>query len=315
MSHDTVRIGTRTSLLAMAQARLVAAALREVAGCDVELVPIVTRGDRLSGPLRSAGGKGLFTAELEAALREGRVDLAVHSAKDLPAVMAADLVIAAVPLRADARDALVTCGGLSLAELPPGAVVGTGSRRRGMQILLARPDVRLAEFRGNVDTRVRKVLEEREVDAAVLAWAGLERSGLSLSRAVCCRVLELETCIPAAGQGALAVQAAVGNGRAAALAARLDDADSRSALEAERAVVSAMGGDCHSCLAVHARRADGAAVHGTDGAAGWEIHFLAARPDFSSPYRARVTGVSAAAAAAVLMDQLRCDRVREIVGG
>ena len=299
----------------------------------------------------------MFTTELEAALRSGRVDLAVHSAKDLPAEMAGDLTIAAVPPRADARDVLVTRGGLSLAALPRGAVVGTSSRRRGMQILHARPDVALASIRGNVDTRLRKVLgekfateftensessekrerEEKEMsgdatrdaqplssfsessefsvnsvaktdsfDAAVLAMAGLVRVGFDVVCAKYLSPLSLEQCIPAAGQGALAVQAAVGNSRACSLAARLDDADSRAALEAERAVVASLGGDCHSCIAVYVRCVGGAV---------WEILFLAAKPDFSSPYRTRVTGPSAMAVAVTLMEQLRRDRVDEIVAG
>jgi len=302
----------------MAQARLVATAMsRAGAGASVEIVPFVTRGDRHAGPLLDVGGKGLFTAELEEALRCGRVDLAVHSAKDLPAEMAEDLTIAAVPARADARDILVTREGFGLAELPHGAVVGTSSRRRGLQMLHARPDVVLAPLRGNIDTRLRKILEDREADAAMLAAAGLERAGFAASHAAYCRVLAVETCIPAAGQGALAVQALAGS-RAAALAAALDDADSRAALEAERTVVAALGGDCHSCIAVHARRvggeADGAAIDNTaaDDTA-WEMLFLAARPDFSSPYRARTGGVSAKAAAATLMEQLRRDRVQDVL--
>jgi len=313
-SHDTIRIGTRASLLAVAQARLVAEGLVRVAGggVDVELVPMATRGDRTAGPLEAVGGKGLFTAELEAALREGRVDLAVHSAKDLPAEMAAGAVIAAVPVRADARDVLVTREGLSLAELPRGAVVGTSSRRRGFSVLHERPDVVLKPLRGNVDTRLQKVLSDRDrdVDAVVLAMAGLERSGLAASHGACCRVLEVEVCIPAAGQGALAVQAAVDNSRACALAALLDDADSRAAVEAERAVVASLGGDCHSCIAVHARRVGEAGESGE-----WEILFLAAKADFSLPYWSRIAGASAMAASEGLMEQLRRDCVRERIGG
>src|ERR1035437_8984860 len=175
MNHgETVLIGTRKSPLAMAQSQWVADALCTLhPGLRVELVPIVTGGDRYVGPLHEAGGKGLFTAELESALREGTIDLAVHSAKDLPGAVAADLAIVAVPAREDARDALVTVSGATVQSIAAGAVVGTSSPRRGAQVLGMRPDVRIVPLRGNVDTRLRKVLEEAQVDATLLAMAGL----------------------------------------------------------------------------------------------------------------------------------------------
>jgi len=306
-SPKTIRIGTRKSMLAMAQSQMVADDLmRAHAGLNVELVPIVTEGDRYFGPLHTAGGKGLFTAELEAALREGRVDLAVHSSKDLPAAMAADLTIAAVPARADARDGLVTPAGADVMALPQAAVVGTSSLRRGLQILLQRPDVKIVPFRGNVDTRLRKVLDDREVDATVLAMAGLVRSGLTDKYKAHVKPLAVEEFVPASGQGALAIQAAVTNRRAVDLAMALDDVDSRAALEAERTVVAALGGDCHSCLAVHMRRVAGAASQ-------WEALFLAARKDFTSPYRVRLVGESAAAVAADLVERLVRDGVEKLV--
>ena len=165
----SLRIGTRGSRLALAQARIAADLLCSChQGLNVEIVPLATRGDRHRGALAPVGGKGLFTAELEAALREGRLDLAVHSAKDLPAAMADDLVIAAVPPRADVRDVLLSRDGTTVADLPAGAWVGTGSLRRRAQLLDLRGDLEITPLRGNVETRVSKVLSDESPLAAVM---------------------------------------------------------------------------------------------------------------------------------------------------
>jgi hydroxymethylbilane synthase len=296
------RIGTRGSPLAMAQARLVAVAIeRACPPCRAALVPITTRGDRTAGPLDAVGGKGLFTAELEAALREGRVHLAVHSAKDLPAQMPADLVLAGVPPREDPRDALVTRHGESLADLPPRAAVGTGSLRRAAQLTTIRADLKIVPLRGNVETRVRKLLEDRSdagggaLEAVVLAMAGLKRSGLLETHRERIHALSIEEFIPAAGQGALALQCAAAGAASRAVAERITDADSLAALRAEREVVRALGADCRSCLAVHIRAESG----------GWRGLAMVAHPDGSDPLRCAAWEAGPAPAAEALLEALR----------
>lgn len=476
-----LRIGTRKSLLAMAQSQQVADALcARHEGLKVELVPIITGGDRYFGPLHEVGGKGLFTADLEAALRRGEIDLAVHSAKDLPAAMAADLAIFAVPAREDARDVLVFRGARSLVggraigpelhrhefgdpalpavrilaaareyakanfagkrfrndqsgrewlvsvrgidhtlrttrnplvaasmkvlpdliknawfassasdlrcretvesvdtyispltiegdrydavirvlrvrggqiqqvdaievyshhkiskkgidspnpmgrhvDLPgagtnasidiigattvqvksfggefgydllsSGAKVGTSSPRRGAQVRAMRPDVEIVPIRGNLETRLRKALDEHAVDATVLAMAGLVRAGLLERFRQHVRPLEVDQFVPAAGQGALAVQGTVGNLRARELAAAIDHQPSRQALEAERLVVQHLDADCRSSLAVHFRPS----------ADGWTATLWASRPDGRDPYRRDLRAKDAQTAARELM--------------
>jgi hydroxymethylbilane synthase len=242
-----LRIGTRRSRLALAQADAVARALAE-RGVDTELVPMVTSGDRGADPSSSpAGLKGLFVAEIVRALRSGEVDLAVHSAKDLPAEDEEDVVIAAVPERSSPLDVLVTRGG----ELAPGGRVGTSSVRRQAQIFRWRPDVLLKDVRGNVDTRLRK-LAEGEVDALVLAAAGLLRLGVVPEHAAPMSLAEM---VPAPGQGCLAVQARAGDPDALAAVSSLEHPPSRDALEAERALMRAFGGGCSLPLGAFAERA------------------------------------------------------------
>lgn len=236
-----LRIGTRRSRLALAQAREVADRLAAI-GIESELVPMVTSGDR-GAPITvsPAGVKGLFVMEIVRALQDGRVDLAVHSAKDLPARDDEGVVIAAVPPRAEPSDVLVTRDG----ALPPGATVGTCSLRRRAQIVRWRPDVVVADLRGNVDTRLRK-LEEGEVDAAVLAAAGLVRLGLVPPHA------EPIPIVPAPGQGCLAVQARTDDAETLEAVAALDHADSHAAFEAERSLMARLGGGCALPLGAHA---------------------------------------------------------------
>jgi hydroxymethylbilane synthase len=250
---DVVRIATRTSPLALAQARFVAARVAERLGATTELVPLQTTGDRLRGPLAARGGKGLFVKEIEDALLAGRADLAVHSAKDLPARSAPGLVLAAVPEREDPRDALVCREGSgSLAGLRPGARVGTGSARRAAQLRALRPDLELVALRGNVDTRLRK-LESEGLDAVVLACAGLARLGLAGRIA---ERIATEALLPAVGQGALALQTRAGDPLAGRLVA-LDDPRASAELSAERAFLVRLEGDCNVPLAALAEPTGG----------------------------------------------------------
>jgi hydroxymethylbilane synthase len=250
-----LRIATRGSHLALTQTGQVAEMVRHVyPQIATELVAISTRGDRLSGSLADVGGKGLFTMELEDALRAGSVDMAVHSAKDLPAAMDSDFTIAAVPVRQDARDALASRAG-GLDELPPGAMVGTGSPRRRAQLLALRADLHVVAIRGNVETRLKRAVgEAADMDAVVLAMAGLNRGGLTRSYGQYLHPLEIEQVIPAAGQGLLALQAMAERADIAQLLAAIQDADSRLALHAERAVLRGLGAGCQSCLAIHVSR-------------------------------------------------------------
>jgi hydroxymethylbilane synthase len=245
-----LRIATRASALAVAQTKRVASALEEAAGVRIELLTLRTTGDRLAqGSLAALGGKGLFVKELEEALLDGRADLAVHSAKDLPAELALGTSLAAFPERRDARDALVTAPrGGSLRALAPGAKVATGSLRRRAQLLAARPDLDVVPLRGNVDTRLRK-LESEGFAAVVLACAGLERLGLAerIDERVDPAVL-----LPAVGQGTLAIQVRSGS-QAAGLVAALDHGPTRAATAAERAFLVRLAGDCTVPLAAHAR--------------------------------------------------------------
>jgi len=246
--RDLVRIATRSSPLAMIQAREVG----ENLGRPYELVEISTSGDQAAGPLTEIGGKGLFTAELEDALRRGEVSLAVHSAKDLPIDLPEDMVIAAVPRREDPRDALVSPGGGPLAELPGSARVGTSSLRRAAQVCATRGDVQILPLRGNVQTRLAK-LDRGDFDAVVLAMAGLTRLGSDERLAEIIWPFEVEQFVPAAGQGALAVECLASDAEARELAAAVNDPDSAAALAAERAVVAALGASCRSALGVYIR--------------------------------------------------------------
>ena len=238
-----LRVGTRGSALALVQARHVAALLGgERAG--VEIVPVTTSGDQG----RLLGDKSRWVKELEAALLAGEVDVAVHSAKDLPAELPDGLVLAAVPERADGRDALV--GARSLDELEAGAVVGTSSLRRAAELRALRPDLDVVALRGNVDTRLRK-LADGAARAIVLAVAGLERLGRG--DAVDAVLDEL---VPAPGQGALALETRADDERTRAAVAAIGDRDAAACLAAERALVRTLGATCHTPLGAHAVRTD-----------------------------------------------------------
>ncbi len=251
-----IRIATRRSELALAQSGWFARELERELRVATELVPLETSGDRIAGSLAAVGGKGLFVKEIQEALLSGHADLAVHSAKDLPAQTPAALRIAAVPRREDPRDALVAREpGMSLAALPRGARIGTGSVRRSAQLLRYRSDLTIVPLRGNVPTRLRK-LESEALDAVVLACAGLAR--LSLEAHIRERISEAVV-LPAVGQGALAIEARRGEALAEDLAA-LDDAATAIELAAERGFQARLGGDCAVPIAAHARLEGGRLV-------------------------------------------------------
>jgi hydroxymethylbilane synthase len=245
-----LRIATRKSQLALWQAEHVAALLRRAhGGLEVELVPMLTQGDRIQDrSLAAIGGKGLFIRELEVALQEQRADIAVHSMKDLPGDLPEGLTIAAVLERADARDALLTAKATRLADLPRGARVGTSSLRRQAQLLAARPDLRIEALRGNVDTRLRR-LDTGDVDAIVLACAGLIRLGLE-SR-ITAR-LDPKISLPAVAQGVIGIECRGADARTLRLVTVLNHQVTRIAMDAERAFAQRLGGSCQSPIAAHA---------------------------------------------------------------
>ena len=247
-----LRLATRKSKLALAQARAYAAAVvAHEPGLEIEEVLIVTSGDRFQDrPLQDVGGKGLFIKEIEEALLDGRADFAVHSIKDVPAELAPGLRLASIPPREDPRDVLVVRGGGGLAALPVRARVGTSSLRRKCYLLGTRPDLDVSMLRGNVDTRLRK-LDEGQVEAIVLAAAGLRRLGIDLPTA---EALAPELCLPAVGQGALGIECRLADEAVAELLARTEDASTRICVTAERAVMAAVGGSCHLPVAAFAVR-------------------------------------------------------------
>jgi hydroxymethylbilane synthase len=257
MSKKTpLTIGTRASPLAVRQSIMVGDALRaahQLDAADIVMEKITTKGDRaLDEKLSDLGGKGLFTEELEAGLRNGALDLAVHSLKDLPTQNADGLILGAILPRANAADMLIARDGLQvseLADLPTGAHIGTASLRRQAQILRARPDVTISLLRGNIGTRLKK-LDELNMDATLLAAAGLERLDMVPQGAV---ELAGEILLPAAGQGALAVQCRADDAATQALLAPLNCADTQNCVTAERAFLQALDGSCRTPIAALAR--------------------------------------------------------------
>ncbi len=248
--HRVLRLGTRGSALARAQSGLIAAALENLhSDLKVDLIVIRTHGDRdVERPLEALGGKTVFVREIEEALQEKEIDLAVHSLKDMAAELPEGLELAAIPTRVDPADAIINPEGKGLEALPAGARIGTGSPRRITQLRLARQDVSCVPLRGNVDTRLRR-MEEGRVQAIILAVAGLKRLGRLDDRA--CR-LETDSFIPAPGQGALAVETRSGSA-AGHLVRPLHDETSGLEVEAERALVRALGGGCQMPLGALAK--------------------------------------------------------------
>jgi hydroxymethylbilane synthase len=248
---DTITIGTRGSQLALWQANWIREALeRSDPGLKVRTFKIKTRGDKiLDVPLAKVGGKGLFVKEIEEAIMDGRVDLAVHSMKDMPAEIPEGLCIGAVPKREAPQDVLIARNAGSFADLPEGAVIGTSSLRRGAQLRHARPDLQIRPLRGNLDTRLKK-LETENLDAVVLAAAGVRRLGLE--RRIT-EVLDETIMLPAVGQGALCVEVRSGDDRILARVSRLEDPETRITVSGERAFLARLEGGCQVPIAAHGR--------------------------------------------------------------
>ncbi|WP_315912932.1 hydroxymethylbilane synthase [Arthrobacter sp. lap29] len=264
----SVKIGTRGSKLALSQTGQITEQLSAVGGFDAEIIPIKTDGDVLTGPLSQMGGTGVFAAELRSAVLDGRVDVAVHSLKDLPTAAVPGLALAAVPVRADARDALCARDGLKLSELPLGATVGTGSPRRAAQLLAARADLLIVDIRGNVETRLGRVPglpgnpeaavvpgKVADLDAVVLAAAGLGRIG---RLEAVTEFLEADVMLPAPGQGALALECRASDTDLSAVLgqslAAIDDTDTRLAITAERALLARLEAGCAAPVGALAHR-------------------------------------------------------------
>lgn len=241
-----IRLGTRNSQLALWQSNWVADQLR-ARGVDVQLVPITTEGDVVTGSLRQLGGEGLFTKRLQVALLENEIDLAVHSLKDLPTEPVAGLALAAVPPREDVRDAFVSNSYVTWEELPSGAVVGTGSLRRAAQLRWLRPDLTIRDLRGNIDTRLRK-LDEGQYDAIVLACAGLRRLGLEQRIA---QALDLSIMLSAVGQGALGLETRGDDETTVRAVRELNDAETMACVVAERAFLNETRAGCTAPVAGH----------------------------------------------------------------
>jgi hydroxymethylbilane synthase len=289
-------IGSRGSKLALWQANWVKSQL-EAMGEECRIEIIHTTGDKITDvPLAKVGTKGLFTKEIEEALLDGSIDLAVHSLKDMPTELPPGLLLAATPVREDPRDALV---GRKLAEIPAGAKVGTSSLRRAAQLKAQRPDVQVESIRGNLDTRLRK-LDEGQYDAILLAAAGLRRLGWQD------RIAELiapEIMCPAVGQGALAIETRADGGAGQQACERLDDVDTRRCVTAERALLAAMGGGCQVPLGAHAT-VDGPAL---------QMRAVIVSPDGATLIRREARGVDALVLGSGLAEEMLSAGGREIL--
>jgi len=273
-----LRIGTRGSPLALVQARMVQARLAAALGVDaIELATIRTSGDVIQDrPLAEEGGKGLFTKEIEEALLDGRIDLAVHSAKDMPTLLPQGLMLAACLEREDARDVFISRKAPSLDALPHGAALGTTSPRRQAIAKRMRPDLRVVPLRGNVETRLRK-LDEGQADAIILALAGLKRLGL---QAQATKVMSVEEFLPAAAQGAIGIEAREKDSRVRDMLARIDHAETSVAVACERIFLAELDGSCRTPIAGHATLS------------GRVLHFrgLIVKPDGSAAHETAVAG-------------------------
>ena len=287
VSAPILRIGTRGSPLALAQAHQVQARLAaalDVAPAAIELKVIKTTGDAIQNrPLTEIGGKGLFVKEIEQALIDGAIDFAVHSAKDVPGVLPDGLVLACCLPREDARDAFISRKAASFAALASGAVVGTASPRRQAMVRRLRPDLAVVPLRGNVETRLRK-LDAGEVDATLLAMAGLNRLGLA---AAATAPLAIDEFLPAVGQGVIALETRADDTRTRAHLAAINDAAAATALAAERAFLAVLDGSCRTPIAGHARL-DGGGLH---------FRGLIVKPDGSESFETERHGNAADAAA------------------
>jgi hydroxymethylbilane synthase len=293
---ELLRIGSRGSPLALAQAREVQRRLAVAGGLDAERIDIKiirTTGDAIQDrPLAEVGGKGLFTKEIEEALATGAIDLAVHSSKDMPTVLPPGLVLSAFLPREDPRDAFISRTAKSLRDLPPGATVGTASLRRQAMVLRLRPDLRVTPMRGNVETRLRK-LDAGECDATLLALAGLKRLGLASAATA---ILAVDEFLPAVGQGAIGIETREDDAATRRLVAAINDPDTATALAAERAFLAVLDGSCRTPIGGHAT------------VSGHEVRFrgMIVRPDGSEAFEAARAGSRDDAA------QLGADAGREL---
>lgn len=296
-------VGTRGSRLALRQTELVLEELRHrFRDRRFRVQEVRTTGDRRPEvSLAAIGGQGVFVKELETALRARRVDLAVHSLKDVPAEVGKRLVLAAVGERGDVRDAVVSRGNRALSELPAGSRVGTGSLRRSVQVRALRPDLRVVDLRGNVDTRLRKV-REGLVDAAILAVAGLARLGY-LEQAA--EILETDVMLPAIGQGALTLEARADDAEVIEIASTLDHRETRLATAAERSFLVCLGGGCRLPMAALAK-VEGDSLH---------LRALIADPEGRRMLRGEITGAASDAVAlgAALGDQLLAQGAADLI--
>ena len=300
MPRSVLRVGTRGSALALAQAESIRQAIGGVVTHrNFELVPITTTGDTIEGELPAAGGKGLFVSDIQEALATGKIDLAVHSAKDLPASAPEGIALAAITKREDPRDALVTRGGVGLNALQPGTTVGTSSLRRAAQLLALGRGLVPTPIRGNVDTRLRK-LSDGEVQALVVALAGLKR----LNRADrVSEILPINVMLPAPGQGALAVECRANDKLLRPAIAQLEDLPSRAAFEAERSFMLALAGDCNLPLGALAEAGGGTI----------RIRGLVATPDGKRIVADQVDGDDPEKAGLELAERLRAMGADEII--
>jgi hydroxymethylbilane synthase len=291
-----LRIGTRGSPLALWQAREAQRRLAAIHGIAAETIAITvirTSGDIIQDrPLSEAGGKGLFTKEIEHALTDGAIDLAVHSSKDMPTVLPTGLVLAACLPREDPRDAFISRKAARIADLPRGAVVGTASLRRQAMVKRLRPDVATVSFRGNVETRLKK-LGDGVVDATLLALSGLKRLGRADVATV---ILEIDEFLPAVGQGAIGIETRADDARTRDLVAGINHADTLTAIRAERAFLAVLDGSCRTPIAGHAQIADGAVA----------FRGLIVRPDGSEALETARSGPAEDA------EQLGADAGREL---
>src|ERR1700722_3214018 len=298
MTEISLRIGTRASPLALAQTHEARRLLAVANGCDesrFEIVVIRTSGDMIQDrPLSEAGGKGLFTKEIDAAMLNDEIDVAVHSSKDLPTFLPEGVTIAGYLPREDVRDAFISARAGSLAALPRGATLGTASLRRLAQVKRLRPDIRAALLRGNVETRLRKA-EAGEVDATLLAYAGLKRLGLA-QRATA--LLDIDDFLPAVGQGAIGLTARANDAATRLALGRILDVQTGAALAAERAFLSILDGSCRTPIAGHARVVAGRIA----------FHGMVLRADGSEVFEVKTAG------AAVDAQRLGAEAGRDLLG-
>ncbi len=304
MNAVTLRLGSRRSPMAVAQSRRVADQITAATGREVEIVGVTTLGDVNRAALTQIGGTGVFVSALRDALLHGEIDFAVHSLKDLPAVQPPDIALAAVPRRDDPRDALVARDGAKLADLSPGARIGTGSLRRAAQVLALRADLRCVPIRGNADTRMAKI-GKGEVDAVVLAYAGLERIG-HLDAVT--QVFEPEEMLPAPGQGALAVECRTTDSDLAELLGVISDPHTVAATIAERSLLEALAAGCHAPVAAYAAAPGPRTAGGVSGERGLDMHAVVMSVDGTTMLRAH--GVGRPANARQLGRDLAADLLR-----